>query len=492
MKKIVKTLSLLAGAALLLSSCGEDLEILQEHPKQADAQSFMTNYKSVEAEVNAIYYQMHRLQAYGRYLIVLTEGLSDYCYGRGNYATSYETGLTSGAVGFVKDTWAIMYRCIRFSNDLMRQIDNVGLSDADYKALTGEIRFLRALAYSQLLKYWGAVPFFTEDNMDDFNKPRTDEAIIWQWIEDECAYAYDALPKAASIAGRPSKGAAAMLKGQAALYLKHYAVAQEAFESIIDSKQYSLVEVTTADDFAKLYGVDVVSTTEEIFYIKYNRDVAGEFFWMYLCSPNPVRNTGSLGIYTDQVKNKVIANWDPADLLYQWDLYRQTANGTLNALTDNGIICFKFRDTEATGSTSANDNPVFRYADALLYAAEARAMALGAPDATALKYVNNVRRRAYGLKPNVPSAKDYALSDYADNDKFIDLILKERAYEQCFEGKRYADLKRLGKLAEYAVKAGRVASESDVRDAAYWWPIPTDEYNYTDALDPTVDQNPGY
>ena len=116
----------------------------------------------------------------------------------------------------------------------------------------------------------------------------------------------------------------------------------------------------------------------------------------------------------------------------------------------------------------------------------------GAPDETAMKYVNMIRRRAYGYKQNTASAVDYALTDYSTNALFLELILKERGYEQCFEGKRYTDLKRLGKLAEYALKGGKIESVDDVKDAAYWWPIPTNEYNYNDALDPAVDQNPGY
>ena len=494
MKTIYRILTVLFGSALLFCACSEDMEILQEHPKQADAKTFMSNYATVQAEINAIYFQMHRLEAFGRYLIVLPEALTDYAKGRGNFATSYETGLTSGATGFVRDTWAVMYRCVRFANDLMRQIDDVKLKTSEYKELTGEIRFLRALAYSELVKYWGGVPFFTEENMDDFNKPRTDANTIWQYIEDEANYAFNNLPATPVEPGRPGKFAAAILKGEAAMWLKHYNVAQEAFESVIKSGRYSLVELTTADDFEKVYGVNAASDNrEEIFYIKYNYDVMNQFTWMYLCSPNPVRNTGALGIYTS-TENPIVIGWDHADFRYQYDLYYQTQNGTLDGLTGagKGMMCFKFRDPEAVGSGSANDNPLMRYADALLWAAEARAMALGAPDETAMKYVNMIRRRAYGYKQNTASAVDYALADYSTNALFLELILKERGYEQCFEGKRYADLKRLGKLPEYALKGGHIASVDDVKDAAYWWPIPTNEYNYNDALDPTTDQNPGY
>lgn len=90
---------------------------------------------------------------------------------------------------------------------------------------------------------------------------------------------------------------------------------------------------------------------------------------MYLCRPNPVRDGGNVGIYTDYEKNNFVKNWDKADLRYQYNLWIQTGNGTLNSLTKTGMICLKFRDYNSTGA--ANDFPVYRYADALLYYAEA-------------------------------------------------------------------------------------------------------------------------
>jgi hypothetical protein len=103
-----------------------------------------------------------------------------------------------------------------------------------------------------------------------------------------------------------------------------------------------------------------------------------------------------------------------------------------------------------------------------------------------------VRRRAYGQKPTQASSSDYKPADYASKDAFLALVLQERGYETIFEGKRYNDLKRCGKLAEAALAAGRISALSEVGDAAYWWPIPTDEFNYNMALDQTKDQNPGY
>ena len=490
MKKHISIIGTLLALLLTLCSC-EDLPILEEHPKKVAAETFLDTPEAVQAEINSIYYQLHRDACFGRYLSVLPEAMADYCYGRGNYATSFQNGLTTGAQAFVQDTWAVLYRCIRFANNLLVEIEPEKFKKSEYNSLTGEIRYLRAFCYSCLVKYWGAVPFYDETNADDFQKGRTPAQTIWNYILEEADAAAELLPKTASVAGRPTRYAAMMLKGEAAMYLEQYDVAAQAFQGIIDSKRYSLVEVSKADDFERLYGYTVVTTPEEIFYLKANRENGMSFFWMFVCKPNPIRDTGALGIYTDYVNNKFIASWDNNDLRYQYSLWKSTENGTLNALTKTGMICLKFRDYEMSGSTSANDWPVYRYADALLYAAEALCKAEGAPSAQSLEYLNMVRRRAYGLKATRPQPIDYTIDEYDTTEKFMEAVLAERGYEQCFEGKRYCDLKRLDLLAEYAFRAGRIDSPS-IGDAALWWPIPSDEFNYNLALDPTQDQNPGY
>ena len=490
MKNIFKYIIVLAASMSFLTSC-EDWKLLDENPKKIGSTTFLDDAKSVKAEINSIYYHMRRTEVWGRYLSVLTESLSDYCYGRGNFATTYENGLTSGGQGFTKDTWAVIYRSIRLANNLLVDMKDVPMTDKERAEFTAEIRYLRAFSYLQLVKYWGGVPLFDETNMNDFNKPRSSAEDIWAFILKDAQYAAENLPATVAESGRPTKYSALMVVTEASMWTQDYTTAANACATIINDGKYSLVELATAADFANVYAHTTVNSSEEIFYIKYNRESGNTFEWMYLCKPNPVYATGALGIYTDYEKNTVIKNWDNNDFRYQWTLYHST-NATLGKLTKTGYICIKFRDTETNGSTMATDFPVYRYADCLLYNAEAIARRDGKPNATAMEMINMVRRRAYGLNPKVAHESDYALADYSTLDKFIELLLKEKAYEQCFEGKRYADLKRMGLLAKYAVKAGRVASESAVGEAAYWWPIPTSEFNYNTALDPTVDQNPGY
>ena len=326
--------------------------------------------------------------------------------------------------------------------------------------------------------------------MDNFNKGRTPAETLWQYIVDEADYAAQSLPESAA-AGRPTKYSALTLKGEALMYMEKWAEAAEAFGEVISSGRYSLVTLSSADDFSKVYGIAATGTPEEIFYIKFNRDVPAKFQWMFLCKPNPVYATGAVGIYTDYKNNNFIASWDKNDYRYQWSLWIQKDNGALNAVTKTGMICLKYRDYE-DATSCANDWPVYRYADVLLYCAEAICRRDGKPNAEAMEYVNMVRRRAYGMNPKKAQPVDRQLSNYSDKDSFMEMLLQERGYETCFEAKRYCDLKRCGLLAEYAVKAGKISSASEVKDAAWWWPIPTDEFNYNTAMDPAKDQNPGY
>ena len=92
-------------------------------------------------------------------------------------------------------------------------------------------------------------------------------------------------------------------------------------------------------------------------------------------------------------------------------------------------------------NTSCNF-PIIRYADVLLMAAEADLRVNGSPTAQGVEYYNQVRRRAFGLSPRMPSTTvDVATFTMQD-------IMDERSRELCFEGVRRADLLRWGQLQQ--------------------------------------------
>ena len=103
----------------------------------------------------------------------------------------------------------------------------------------------------------------------------------------------------------------------------------------------------------------------------------------------------------------------------------------------------------------------------LLFYAEADCRANNGPTPDGMEKLNMIHRRAYGIDPGTVSDVDFILSDYTE-ESFVDLVIKERMYEMMYEGKRYFDLKRTGKIKS-AIKD---AFDIDVADKHLWWPIP--------------------
>src|SRR5690606_15280054 len=91
-----------------------------------------------------------------------------------------------------------------------------------------------------------------------------------------------------------------------------------------------------------------------------------------------------------------------------------------------------------------------------------------------LEWINKIHRRSYGLPMGSPATNDFVLGDYGSTQAFVDLIVKERMYEQMYEGKRWHELKRLGIVNQAVLlNKGKVVDEKHLL-----WPIPVSEYNY--------------
>ncbi|WP_085537050.1 RagB/SusD family nutrient uptake outer membrane protein [Massilibacteroides vaginae] len=142
-----------------------------------------------------------------------------------------------------------------------------------------------------------------------------------------------------------------------------------------------------------------------------------------------------------------------------------------------GVASFrKFDDTDRKGTfaTTASMHDIFlaRVAETYLIAAEA--LIKGGKPGEALVYVNEVRGRA---KATLATEKEMT----------VDYILDERARELAGEYHRWADLKRTGKLAEYAEKHNPDISTGAVGEKVLR-PIPLAARE----LNPALTQNTGY
>lgn len=476
---VIKTCTLL-GLVLSLAAC-EDL--LQEEPRAVAAELFYNTAEEVEAGVNAIYEPMRGNRA--EYIAVL-DAHTDWGYGRGSRANYNDfAGFNSGNINVAAGRWNAFYQSIRNANLVIANApEGSAITREDIDRYVAEAKFLRALAYFDLVRNWGHVPLRTEATINEIAVPKSSPEEIYQFIIADLTAAEASLPETPDNVGRPSAYAAKTLLADAYLTLGRFAEARDKAAEVINSGKFSLVPVQSVEDYQwNLYGPEIVTTPEEIFYFKYTRE-PGFGNWILFVLNHPSTGLFSFGgayAHYSDAANKFHMNWDDADL--RKALWDQIDFG----LGPTTLVSKKYIDPDAVDRTGAgNDLPVYRYAEVLLIFAEASVAADGQVSAAAMNALNQVHRRAYGQDPTMPSAVDFEAADY-DAAAFIALVLQERAYEFQFEGKRWLDLKRHNKVAEVIMDVRGI----QVADKHYLWPIPPDELSFNGAMSPE-DQNPGY
>jgi starch-binding outer membrane protein, SusD/RagB family len=470
----------LVALVLGFTACKKELE---EHPKSIAVETFYNTATEVEAAVNAIYSPLRSTNIMGSYLSEL-EPYPDYGDARGSFAVLNDyQGLNATHISRTDQAWTSFYLSIRNANLVIANAPRGNaISEADVKKYVAEAKFLRAFDYFHLVRSWGGVPIHTEANIKEVDVKKSTPEEVYNLIVADLQEAEMNMPDKSVPLGRPSKWAAKTLLADVYLQLGKYAEARDKADEVIKANKYSLVPVTTVDDWQKIFNADAGVTSEEIFYIEFMRQSGYGSIWpMYLNHPGTklLRQGGYYGFHS-YTTNLVYQNQDDNDLRkglwYVWNI-GMGPNTTLNK---------KFIDQVATNG-AGNPATWYRYADLLLIYAEAASRANNGPTAEAMEALNQVHRRACGKNPKLPSSVDFILADY-DANSFLDLVIRENGYEFVYEGKRWLTLKRTGKAQEIigAVKGKTIAEK------CYLFPIPASEFNFNKALDPTKDQNPGY
>ena len=210
---------------LIASSCNTDFLNPPPEDRFGDA-AVWQDPALVQAFVNEIYRGLnHGIRE------LMAGSLADESHFIHNYGSAQvvQSNLTSADVGsfsrgdFDEFNWTVLYGRIRQVNLFMESIDKANFDDAAWKdRLTGEVHFLNAYFYHNLVRLYGGVPLVkkTFKLQDDFLIPRSTLQESIQYIVDECDLAASLLPlthDAANI-GRATKGAALALKSRILLY----------------------------------------------------------------------------------------------------------------------------------------------------------------------------------------------------------------------------------------------------------------------------------
>lgn len=371
---------------------------------------------------------------------------------------------------FVEKVWFMQYLGIQRANVVIDRLNSYTgdqVSDSDRARILGEAHFLRAWFYFQLARYYGEVPLVLNETTDisKLNTAKAPLADVYAQVIKDYEQAEELLPVDNTV-GHATKYAATALKARAYLQMSGKPLedksaaelAAKACKEVIASGKYALVK----DYFSQFDGKHE-HNSEYIFDVEFDNTASNSLYGGQVGTVDGVPHEQNA--YWAQVRTfkEMYDKFDPADL-------RRGAvnNGGHVVVNKEGKAemvmgdkdyegnywVYKFRhplDKADRGETWANwcnniNFPIIRYADVLLMYAEAENRAYGSPTAESLECVNQVRRRGFGKDINTPDAGvDLPMSS---GTAFDEVILKERSLELCFEGHRWADLVRFGKLQE--------------------------------------------
>ncbi|SEM22892.1 Starch-binding associating with outer membrane [Maribacter orientalis] len=474
--------------------------------------------------------------------------------------------------GDFNSLWRGRYEGVSRANKVLQAIGNsTELSAADAARLSGEARMLRGHFYFDLKKHFNNIVVFDETvaSEDIVLLPNNGDA--WAIIEADLQYAYDNLP-GVNGAGRVNKWAAAALMGKAKLYQQKFGEAKTWFDDVIANGVTSNgLKFALLDDYAQIYNAENDNNAEVVFDVESanntgsvnNANWFDDLNYPYNTGPDGPGNCCGFFQPSFEMANSFRTGADGLPLLDK--SYNSPANAVKNdfgleadepfvedadpldpridhAIGRRGIpyldwiehpgkawirsqpyagpyspkkyIYYRSQENSFTDGSSwtrgyaTMNYTIIRFADVLLMAAEAEIEAPGGSLATALDYVNQVRRRAanseYWVKEydSDANAANYVISEYTSfpNADFArDAVRFERKLELSGEGHRFFDLVRWGVAAEElnaylayesTLLVTKFGGASFTTGKNEYFPIPQAQIDITGAE--ILSQNPGY
>jgi len=351
-------------------------------------------------------------------------------------------------------------------------LENItGISTSRKNQLLGEAYFLRSYYYFSLVTNFGDVPLITssvETYQEAFKVAvRVSKDTIWNQVNTDLALAKALLPNSKHSSTdepwRVSKGAVTALMAKTALYTQKWTDVITLVSELETTGFYSL-----NTNYFSSFNTEL--TDNEVIFAYDHQSLQIPQNGNGYCAP---LGWGFFAPSTDFM-NSFEAN-DPRKL-YTVDVAHQNVNKLLGTL-----------DGSNKGNDDAANNKVLiRYADVLLWKAEAY---IETGDLTsAISYINKIRARARttvaadGTTPPAGTLPDRPAS--SDKATVKGWLVSERRAELGFESQRMQDLKRWG-----IAKSVMTALGKNFQDKHYLYPIPQSEI---DASAGTLTQNPGY
>lgn len=492
--KFIQQFTSLLMIVLLSTACSKFVDYNPHEDFQITSDDYLKTADDYSKMVIGVYSPMQWIYANN----VIGDIASDNSVSGGENATDvigfqqiddYTTTTTNS---YLTEAWKSCYEGINRANYLHEnkaKLDFVGK-----EALYGEVYFLRAYYYFELVRMFGDVPLFTAKRLtasDSKAFTRAPKADVYKQMEADLTAAIAVLPPTNVQKGRVTKYAAQALLGKVLLYQGKYDAAAAMLENVI-SGPFNLVT-----NFGDIFLQSGENGIESVFEVQYSN--ASPFYdWS-----NPGRGQGNLAVQICGIRN--LTGNSPYG--QGWSINLPTANlasaftagdkrkdvtvldieayskanpsfgitYTVAPYKNTGLYNQKYlpRKGETSGQVELNylnNYRSIRFADVLLMAAEANNRATAPNDAKAQTYLNRVRQRAFGDNLHNITATGATLKQ---------AIWDERRLELAMEGDRFFDLVRTGQAATKIT--GFKANKNEL------FPIPQQEIDISG-----LTQNPGY
>ncbi|TXK48994.1 RagB/SusD family nutrient uptake outer membrane protein [Pontibacter qinzhouensis] len=457
------------GLLLSLGACKEDfLEVSPENFISSN------NYFQTEADftqaVNATYAPL-RIVYGGAY--IMGEMRSDNTHyifnnsNRGNLVREEIADFMDNPTAApVQEKWMGNYRIISYANQVLSRIDAATFADNVKGNLKGQVLFLRALAYFDLVQYFGDVPLLLEPTFgaaDEIlnvhsTRTRTPKAEVYAQIIKDATDAAALLPaKDQQERGRATSGAAKTLLGNVYVVQKQWAQAETVLKEVVTSGKYSLLT-----DYAAFFDPANKNNVESVFEVQYlqgNLGLQSNFAYVFmpnLANLTPIvgfvfnnQNTGGWNIPTDNL----IAAYEPGDTRKAASIAEGYIAADGNFVAQPYVKKYLHLPLPQPNGSNPNTNenwPVYRYSEVLLLLAEA--LNEQGKGVEALPYLNQVRDRAFGAGVSPVTV--------TGQEALRTAIMQERRVELAFENKRWLDLVRTDKALEVMTAYGAALKAS--------------------------------
>ena len=503
MKTILNKITVFAALTGLFAAGCSDKDLAVQPRQSISSEAALTSVSSVDAAVIGVYSTLKSRVLYGRDFVAYGDVMADNAVATNKSGRLVGEGRNNSGAHFVN--WGTAYSAINDCNLVLDAIPKISAASATQRERwEGEMRFIRALLYHDLMRAYAYSPTFivtasnrggvvlrstAVDNKDTaaaFKPARASIQQCYEFIINDLTIASTRLATSAR-AGAPhfaTRAAAQALLARVQLYNGNWTAARDAATNALTGGVGTLT--TAANHVA---GWRASTNPESIFEVRFA--IAAESLGVNEALQTSYTSMGAIGApftnggWGDCVPNLLALNalgitGVPASLSISNAVALPTLTRSAdvrNQLFEWGgqrtnprfIECTKFFGK--SGFLNTDNVPVIRHAEVLLIRAEAHFRT--GNEASALNDINTLRTNR-GLAPVTLTG-----------NAILEEILNQRLAELAMEGHRFHDLKRLGRDVVKDPSVGFVLSITDFRVLAQ---IPNQEL----IGNPNMQQNPGY